>query len=522
MQSIIAAAGSFQNGSTKTLWTWSAAAGVREVALKSEADTPAIAEKKDAEGNVLQEAQPEKKGRRLGSEQEIKKRCSLDQALEDFLASDRNLVLTLCDPQPDLDRSPVSRSWLKRALYHARKTQKMVVILGGDWHIPPELRDQFRVLELELPTKAELQKYLEDLAGRLKKRNGTETDPAVLPDLARALAGLTFDEAKSVTALGVTRYDGLQPQCIKVALEEKKQIVARAGVLSYEEPGKTMKDVGGLEQFKAWIGKQRGLYSDKAKERGIEPPKGVLVLGVPGTGKSLSARAVAASWRVPLIRLDVGALFGGIVGETESNTRMALTTAKAVAPCVLWIDEIDKSLNPDSGGDNGVSKRLFGSLLTFMQEDNGGVFIFATANKIEALPPEFLRKGRFDEIFFVDLPDAKARQEVFKIHLSDSKTPNVDVSSAVAASSGYVGAEIKSVCKTAKTEALHDGDRDITPTDLVRAIRATVPLSKTSSEQIRGLRAWAASGRAVLAGNSPDDDVENQERSIVEVTDEEI
>ncbi|MGZ0879017.1 AAA family ATPase [Priestia megaterium] len=298
-------------------------------------------------------------------------------------------------------------------------------------------------------------------------------------------------------------------------MEEKEQIIKKTGILEFVRSDLKMEDVGGLENLKRWLSKRNKSWLDSAKKYGLPAPKGVLITGVPGCGKSLISKSISSMWQLPLLRLDIGKIFSGIVGTSEENMRKAIRSAEAIAPSILWIDEIEKGFSGiNSGGDSGTSSRIFGQFLTWMQEKTSPVFVIATANNISQLPPEMMRKGRFDEIFFVDLPTKRERKEVLKVHIQkrikDSEvignfqlTEEVLENLAVK-TEGFVGAEIEQLVIAALFEAYAE-ERSISLQDFEKAILNTVPLSVTQAEQIRDIRNWA-NVRAVTA--TPQDDLE--------------
>jgi len=255
--------------------------------------------------------------------------------------------------------------------------------------------------------------------------------------------------------------------------------------------------VGGLEVLKGWLDKRSHAFSEEAKNYGLPSPRGLALIGIPGTGKSLSAKLIARQWRMPLLRLDIGAVFGSLVGESEEKIRKALKLAELVAPCVLWIDELEKSLS-SGDSDGGTSKRVLGTFLTWMQEKRSPIFVVATANDVSALPPELLRRGRFDEIFFLDLPTSVERGEIVKVHLGKRRRQvrDFELDRIVAASEGYVGAEIEQAVIDALYSAFDDGRREVNTDDVINALVHLVPLSKSQWERIKELRGWLADGRA--------------------------
>ena len=282
---------------------------------------------------------------------------------------------------------------------------------------------------------------------------------------------------------------------VELVLSEKRQVIRKSGILEFYPPDAKLSDVGGLEQLKEWLRRRGKAWRPDAREFGLAEPKGVLLLGVPGCGKSLTARAVAQAWKLPLLHLDLGRIFSSMLGGSEENMRRALATAEGVAPAVLWIDEIEKGLAGGTGNgqsDAGTASRVFGTLLTWMQERSEPVFVVATANKLEALPPELLRRGRFDEIFFVDLPGPEARVAILSIQLAKrGRDPaKFDLPALASACGGFSGAELEHVIVEALFAAF-DAGRDICDEDLLTAISETTPLSRTSGEDICRLREWA-------------------------------
>jgi SpoVK/Ycf46/Vps4 family AAA+-type ATPase len=271
--------------------------------------------------------------------------------------------------------------------------------------------------------------------------------------------------------------------------------VRKSGVLEYYDASETMQDVGGLDLLKDWLRKRRAAFSQEARAFGLPAPKGVLLLGVQGTGKSLSAKAIANLWNLPMLRLDVGRVFGSLVGASEANMRAAIRTAEAVAPCILWIDELEKGFAGVQGSgvsDSGTTARVFATFLTWMQDKRAPVFVVATANDVSQLPPELLRKGRFDEIFFIDLPTAAEREQIFAIHLRKrGRDPqHYDLKRLAAATEGFSGAEIEQVVVAGLFTAF-DAGRELTTDDMLEEVRHTVPLAVMMREEIEELRTWA-------------------------------
>jgi SpoVK/Ycf46/Vps4 family AAA+-type ATPase len=383
-----------------------------------------------------------------------------------------------------------------------------LVIVSPGLTLPADLEKEVTVVDLPLPTAGEIEGVLEEIIGA----NATSIVVDLTADdrqrLIQAAQGLTLGEAENAFARAIASDRRLDASDIALVLDEKRQTIRKSGLLEFISPEGTMNDVGGLENLKKWLNKRNGSWLPEAQRWSIPAPKGVLITGVPGCGKSLTATCMAALWGLPLLRLDVGRVFSGLVGSSEQNMRGALRLAEAVSPSILWIDEIEKGFGSSGSGDSGTSQRVFGTFLTWMQEKKNPVFVIATANKIDALPPEFLRKGRFDEIFFVDLPTKDERVHIWRIQLEKRLTASSEASGDFAMTEeslsylaqqteGFSGAEIAEAAVSACFEAFSERRRLIEK-DLSRAISNTVPLSVTQAEQINATRDWA-SKRAVAA-----------------------
>jgi SpoVK/Ycf46/Vps4 family AAA+-type ATPase len=310
-------------------------------------------------------------------------------------------------------------------------------------------------------------------------------------------------------------HNKLQASDVELILEEKRQTIRQTQILDFYPTTADITDIGGLDNLKDWLIRRGGSFSAKARQYGLPYPKGLMLVGIQGTGKSLSAKAIAHHWHLPLLRLDVGRLFGGLVGESESRTRQMVQLAEALAPCVLWIDEIDKAFaGADGRGDSGTSSRVFGTFITWMAEKTSPVFVVATANNIQSLPPELLRKGRFDEIFFVGLPSRDERRSIFSVHLTRLRPQalqSYDLDRLAYETPDFSGAEIEQTL----IEAMHIGfsqNRDFTTDDILESASQMVPLARTAQDQIAALQAWAASGKARLASkhNSLSDRIQQQ------------
>ncbi len=421
----------------------------------------------------------------------------------DFVARSQEAAMFLLkDFHPYLDNVrggadyPVIMRRLRDITNQLKESRKTLVILSPILRIPADLEKDITVLDYSLPTLDELALSLDrvvrsarEMAG-VKLKMSDEEKERVL----NAARGLTCLEAENVFAKSLVMDRKLN---LSIIIAEKEQLIRRSQILEYYESVDGFANVGGMGLVKQWLRKRGMAFSEKARRYGLPEPKGLLLLGVQGAGKSLLAKAVASQWQLPLLRLDLGRIFSELVGSSEQNIRTALRLAESVSPCVLWLDEIEKGLAGSTGSgtsDAGTSARVFGSLLTWMQEKTSPVFVIGTANDISALPPEVLRKGRFDEIFFVDLPIPQERREIFAIHLARrGRDPlDHDLNQLALASEGFSGAEIEQIV----IDALYDGfenDRDLNNEDLLRNLKNTIPLSQTMERNITALRQWARS-----------------------------
>ncbi|MDX1976860.1 MAG: AAA family ATPase [Pseudanabaenaceae cyanobacterium bins.68] len=410
--------------------------------------------------------------------------------------------------QPLLPQNaPIIRE-IKNLAKELKRNRKTLVLTSHTLAIPEELVEEITVVDFPLPNVQEISHLIRQL---------------VVPDKLK-IEGLAWEQlVKACQGLSRSRIQRILAKClasekrqvddsaIADVLEEKRQAIRQTGILEFFTTRDSLKSVGGLENLKQWVRMRRDTFTEEARTYGIPNPKGVLLVGIQGTGKSLSAKTIAHEWRLPLLRLDTGRLFGGIVGESESRVRQMIQLAEAVAPCVLWIDEIDKAFgNVNSGinGDSGTSSRVFGSLITWMQEKTAAVFIVATANNVQILPAELLRKGRFDEIFFLNLPTEAERQEIFRVHLQKlrpSRLREFDLITLAQRSRDFSGAEIEQVVIDGIQRAFGQGSvgarQDFTTTDVLNAIEETVPLAAIAREQIDKLKRWAAESGARTASN---------------------
>ena len=392
---------------------------------------------------------------------------------------------------------------------------KNVIFVAPTLVLPHDLQKDITVVDFSLPSFEEILGSLQEMiaANRQGGRIVIDLKDQDAERLARAAQGLTLQEAENAFARAMVEDGRLDVRDVDVILDEKQQIIRKTEILEFVKSDLSIDDVGGLENLKRWLQKRNKSWLDEARRYGLPAPKGVLITGVPGCGKSLTAKAISALWHLPLLRLDIGRIFSGLVGSSEENIRTAIRTAEAIAPSILWIDEIEKGFSgTGSHGDSGTSTRVFATFLTWMQEKTKPVFVIATANNIQALPPELLRKGRFDEIFFVDLPTRNERIDIFRLHvrkrLKDKKAigsfelDDVGLGRLADLTEGFVGAEIEYAVIAALFEAFSE-DRGIVFADFEKAIRNTVPLSVTQAEQIRAIRDWA-NLRAVAATRQED------------------
>jgi len=389
---------------------------------------------------------------------------------------------------------------LARTLQAApRNEARAIVVLTPSSDVPPELSGHASVIDWPLPERREIASILDDVVSALPADVAKDAAPNGTRDAAiDAAVGLTAEEAASCYARSLVTTRKIDPAIVS---NEKKRVIAREKVLTWYDPDPRGLDaVGGLDMLKGWLIQRQSALSQRARDFGLPAPKGCLLAGVPGCGKSLTAKAVSAAWGLPLLRLDLGALRSKYVGESEGNIRKALQVAETVAPCVLWLDEIEKALAGSTGeqGDGGVGADALGAVLSWMQERSGSVFVIATANDVSGLPPELLRKGRFDELFWVDLPTRSERIEILRASLRQYNRDPDSVDCAAVPLDGFTGAEIAAVVPDALFVAFNDDERDVTTEDLTDAARQIVPLSKTASDKIEALRSWAK-GRARAA-----------------------
>lgn len=421
----------------------------------------------------------------------------LEPALQELLdhARERQALLFFKDLGAFLDEPRAARKLMDVIMADQPWT---VVFSSPGVDLPALLEKEVTLVELPLPDAKELRKLLMGHLRGLAKTNSAKlrVPEKLIEQVVRAGLGLTRRQASLAFRLACENDQAFTEADLHVISDMKRQVIRKTGILEYCEHEESLARVGGLDQLKSWLGQRTNAFSDAAREYGLPQPKGVFLLGVQGCGKSLIAKAIASHWHMPLLRMDVGALFSSFMGKSEQNMRKAFRIAESVSPAVLWIDEIEKGfagLEGSGSSDAGTSKRVFASFLTWMQEKKEPVFVVATANSIENLPPELLRKGRFDEIFFVDLPTEQERHQILQIHLERKKRDpaRFDVPGLARLATGLSGAELEQAVVAAMYDAFPQGGREFTTTDLAYAIQNTVPISRTMSEKIARLRSWA-------------------------------
>ena len=321
-------------------------------------------------------------------------------------------------------------------------------------------------------------------------------------NLTRSCQGLSLERIRRVLSKIIATYKTINENSISILLSEKKQIISQTEILEYWSVNEKFDGLGGLKNLKEWLKKRQTAFSSQAINYGLPTPRGLLLIGIQGTGKSLTAKAIANDWKLPLLKLDVGKLFGGIVGESESRLRQVISVSEAISPCILWIDEIDKAFsNSESKGDSGTSNRVLGTFISWLSEKTKPVFVIATANSIDALPLEIIRKGRFDEVFFLDLPQKTEREEIFQIHLKQFRPntwENFNYSELAQLTEYFSGAEIRQTIIEAMYQAFYE-KREFTTNDIRNAINELIPLARIENAQMLKLKNWATSGKIRLA-----------------------
>ena len=401
-----------------------------------------------------------------------------------FLLKDFNRFLT------DLSISRKLRN-ISRILKLQPKT---IIIIGSDFTIPKELQDLITIIQFQLPLEEDISQELNRLITSLN----IKVDSQLFENLTRACQGLSLERIRRVLSKIIATYKTIDENSISVLLSEKKQIIRQTEILEYSSVSEKIDNLGGLDNLKDWLKKRKTAFSIQASNYGLPTPRGLLLIGIQGTGKSLAAKAISNEWQLPLLKLDVGRLFGGIVGESESRLRQMINVAETISPCILWIDEIDKAFsNTESKGDSGTSNRVLATFTSWLSEKSKPVFVIATANNIALLPLEIIRKGRFDEIFFLDLPKKEEREEIFKIHLQEFR-PNswesFDYKLLAESSDSFSGAEIRQSIIEGMYHAFYE-NREFITKDICMALEELIPLAQLENDQMIKLQNWASSGR---------------------------
>jgi len=406
-------------------------------------------------------------------------------------SAESSTILLVKDFHKFYDDPTINRT-IKELSSALKETSHNLIISSHLFPSSEELDELMTIINLPLPDQNELKSLIKKIA----INTNSNLDEQVLNELSMASSGLTEIKVKQVTAKALAQRGKISKEDIKDILEEKKQVIARSEILEFFEAKSSQDDIGGLNVLKVWLNQRYRAFSKEARDYGLPIPKGVLLVGAQGTGKSLTAKSISKSWSMPLLRLDVGRLFSSLVGSSEARTRETISRAEAMSPCILWIDEIDKGFGGDARSDGGTSQRVLASLLTWMAEKDSAVFVIATANAIDKLPAELLRKGRFDEIFFLDLPNSEERLSILDLHLKKRRPSySFPLSTIIDRTDGFSGAELEQ----AVIEGMHisfSENRELMEKDLIKAVSELVPLSRTAKEQINLLKEWSTTGRA--------------------------
>ena len=423
------------------------------------------------------------------------------QALEliERLSSETPALFLLKDYNRFLTDISISRK-LRNVSRILKLQPKTIIIIASDLTIPKELQDLITTLQFQLPLEDEISQELNRLINSLN----IKVEPKLLETLTRACQGLSLERIRRVLSKIIATYKTIDENSIAILLSEKKQIISQTEILEYSSVTEKIDNLGGLDNLKDWVNKRKTAFSLQASNYGLPTPRGFLLVGIQGTGKSLTAKAIANDWQLPLLKLDVGKLFGGIVGESESRLRQMINLAETISPCILWIDEIDKAFtNTESKGDSGTSNRILATFISWLSEKTKPVFVISTANNIDLLPLEIIRKGRFDEIFFLDLPKKSEREEIFKIHIQEFRPNSIDAfdySKLAELSESFSGAEIRQSIIEGMYHAFYE-KREFTTEDICLALNELIPLANLESNQMLKLQNWASSGQIRLASS---------------------
>jgi SpoVK/Ycf46/Vps4 family AAA+-type ATPase len=424
------------------------------------------------------------------------------QALElvERLTAETPAIFLLKDFNRFLTDISISRK-LKNIGRLLKLQPKTIIIIGSEFNIPNELQDLVTIIQFQLPVEAEISQELI----RLIKSLNIEVESDLFESLTQACQGLSLERIRRVLSKIIATHKTIDQKSITILLNEKKQIISQTEILEYWSVNEKITNIGGVKNLKDWLKKRKSSFGIQASNYGLPTPRGLLLVGIQGTGKSLTAKAIATEWQLPLLKLDVGKLFGGIVGESESRLRQMIEVSETLAPCILWIDEIDKAFSiNESNGDSGTSNRVLATFISWLSEKTKPVFVVATANNVDRLPLEIIRKGRFDEIFFLDLPQKQEREQIFKIHIQEFR-PNswelFDYIKLAQLSESFSGAEIKQSIIEAMYHAFYE-EREFTTEDICFALNELIPLAQLESNQTKKLQSWASSGRIRLASDT--------------------
>ena len=443
------------------------------------------------------------------------------KALDQVSKSEDNAIFLFLDYHPFLDSRNYTVIRKLRdivTLFKTGRHYRHIVFLSPLLKLPPELEAWVALVDYDLPNREDISKVIDSILRSLPPDLPLRVreDERYRERVVESALGLILAEAENVFSKSLVRTRNFD---VNTILAEKKHIIRKSGILEFYQPSESISDIGGLQVLKDWLNKRQLAFSTEARKFGLPTPKGILLIGIPGCGKSLTAKAIGAMWQMPLLRLDVGKIFQSLVGSSEENIRKAIKTAEAVAPSILWLDELEKGFAGAGGGgqsDGGTSSRVFGSFITWLQEKTSPVFVIATANDVSQLPPELLRKGRFDEIFFVDLPNEDERARIVEIHLKrKNRDPTrFNIEHIVKATQGFSGSEIEQAIISALFDAFeYEDGRDIDSDGILQSVREIIPLSYTAKEKIDYLREWAKS-RARLASATAAADEEQQIRTL--------
>ena len=417
--------------------------------------------------------------------------------------------------EPSYQPSAVITRMLRNLIQSMQRQYQSIIIISPVFPtLPGEMEREIELIDFGLPQRPEIQIELTKMASSFEKEPSVDVDMTsdAKESLVRAALGLTIDEAKQAFGRSLVHAKTFDTGIVTA---QKQQTIRKTQAVEYIPEQVNIQDVGGLDLLKAWLEQRKDSYTDEAARRGVVAPRGILLLGVPGSGKSMVAKAVATIWDYPLVRLDVGSVFGSYLGQSEANMRRALSTAEAVAPCVLWIDEIEKAFGGIMGGqDAGAGRRLFGYFLTWLQEKRTTVFVVATANSFEGLPPELLRQGRFDAIFFIDLPSIDERKTIWTKHITKRRTEEQNTDTLLKAedynvallaekTDGFSGAEIEQIVISTIQRTFSEGQRNPTEKDFLQGIECSVPLSQTQRQEIEQLRMRAKTQARPASSQQP-------------------